>query len=80
MAAGFSIYRYLLADDDDIAVSLDSPACNRIECGRAYRVAGLQAETGVVPRTSNSLVDDYSVGKRTVIVGAVGANGEDLVT
>src|SRR5262245_60689055 len=68
-----------LADGDAIALALDTPARDRIECRRAHRLAGLQAETRVVPRTPNGPVGDYAVGKRAVIVGAVGADSKDVV-
>ena len=66
-------------NDNVLALALDTPTGDRIECGRAHGFAGLQTETGVMPRAPNSPVDDYAVGQRAVIVGAVGANGKDLV-
>src|SRR6185503_15008975 len=63
----------LLTHEDDITRALDPPAGNRIERRRAHRLAGTQAETGVMPWTPQGAVGSDAVGQRPVIVRAVGA-------
>src|SRR5262249_18120250 len=70
---------YLRTNSYDVALALDTPASDRVECWRAYSLASLQTETGVMPRASNRPVDNDPVGKRAVIVRAVGADRKDLV-
>ena len=62
-----------------VAVTIDTPAGDRVECRRAQGVSRAKTETGVVPRTPDRVADDQSVGERTVVVRAMRADGEVLV-
>ena len=54
------------------------PARDRAQGRRPHRFAGAQIEARVMPGTAHALADDEAVGKRTVIVGAMGADREHL--
>src|SRR5262249_19166415 len=63
-----------------VAAAIDPPAGDWVQCGCSQRFAGAQAETGVMPRTSNRVSDNQPLGKWSMIVGALRSNREDLVT
>ena len=43
---------------------------DRVQRRRAQRLAGAQAETGMVPRTADGIVDEKPLGKRAAVVRA----------
>ena len=49
-------------------------AHDRVQRRRSQRLAGAQAETGVVPRTADGVIDDESVGERATVMAARGAD------
>ena len=53
---------------------------NRVQRRRAQRLAGADAETGVMQGTPQRLIGGEAVHEGTVIVGAVGAAGEYRIT
>jgi hypothetical protein len=60
----------LFSDIDCPIALLDPPARNRIEGRRAQRLAGAQAEAGVVPRAADGTGDECPLGEWTVVMGA----------
>ena len=68
----------LLAHENPAVPLLDLPAVERIEGRRVQGLAGAKVEAGVVPGTAHRVADDEPVGERAVIVGAMGADREDL--
>lgn len=66
------------AHKDQAIALFDLPAGKRIESRRAQRLATAKIEAGMVPGTTDGAVDDQAIGQRPVIVGAMGADGEDL--
>src|SRR5215471_12282627 len=69
----------LLADEDAIALPLDTPARDRIQRGRPQRLAGRQIEARVVKGAPNRVADDEPLGEGAAIMGAVRADREDAV-
>ena len=61
-------------DVGQVADSLYAPTGNRIQRWGTHRLAGGQAEAGVVPWAPNGVTDDKPVDQRAVIVRAVWAN------
>jgi hypothetical protein len=59
---------------------LDVPARHRVQRRRAKRLAGRQAERGVMPGTAHRPIDEQAVGKRSAIVRADGADREHCVS
>ncbi len=53
--------RQFFTDNNGVAGALDAPAGDRVKCGRTHGVAGLETETGVMPRASNRPVDNDAV-------------------
>jgi hypothetical protein len=58
---------------------LDTPARNRVQRRCAQRFPGTQAETCVVPGAANGVPGEDPLSERTVVVGAFGADREQLV-
>src|SRR6185312_3115831 len=71
--------RQLLAHKHAIADELDPPTWNRVECRRAQRLAGAQAETSVVQRAANFIAYDQPLRKRSAVVSTSRTHGEVLV-
>jgi hypothetical protein len=71
--------RTLVANDDPVVDPLDPPARNGIECRRSNRFAGAQAEAGVMPGATDGVANDETIGERPFVMGAVGADGKDVV-
>ena len=69
----------LLSHEDLVAGAFHPPARDRVQGGRTQRLAGFEAETGVVPGASNRIVDDEALGKRTVVVRAMRADREEPI-
>src|SRR3984893_14734288 len=67
-------------DIDCPVLLLDTPARDWVQRRRAQRLSGTQAETGVVPGTADSVLDEDPLGERTVVVSAFGADREQLLT
>ena len=67
------------SDTDVAGVVLDGVTGQRREGGCSERLTGLEAETGVVPRAADGVVDDESFGERSAVVGAGGAQGEQAI-
>src|SRR5215218_5879848 len=61
-------------DHDELAAAFDAPAGQRIESGRGERLAGAQAEAGVMPGAPHGLADHDTVGERRAVMGALCAN------
>jgi hypothetical protein len=59
---------------------LDTPAWDRVQRRSAQRLSGTKTETGVVPGTADGVLYQDPFGERTVVVGAFGADREQLVT
>ena len=55
-----------------------SPARQRIQRRRAQRLAGAQAEAGVVPGAAHGVADHQPFGERAAVVGAGRLDREDL--
>src|SRR5262245_31487885 len=70
--------RKLFAHEDHVAVALNSPAWNRIQSRRAQRLATAQAEAGVMPWAPDRVLDNQSIGERSVIVSAMGAHRKEF--
>jgi hypothetical protein len=68
-----------LANKDHATLSLDAPAADRIKRRWPSRLAGAQAETGVMPRAPNSILDQEAVAQRPAIMRAHSADREDLL-
>jgi len=63
--------------DEDLAVALiDPPTRDRIERRSPDGLAGREVETGMMERATNRVPDDEPLAQRPVIVGALGADGE----
>ena len=75
--AGFALE--LFPHIDGAVPLLDAPAGDRVQRRRAQGLAGAQAETGMVPRTANRIVDQQPFGERRAIMRADGADREQLV-
>src|SRR6185369_1834468 len=63
---------HLLRDDRLAAPPLDVPAGERLQRRRVLGLAGAQAETGVMPWTTDGVVHHESFGARTAVVRARG--------
>src|SRR3546814_4310554 len=63
-----------------IAHLFHSPTRDGIQGRRAKNFAGAQAETGMMPRATDCVIDEKPIAKRGAIVRAGGANCEQLVT
>ena len=70
---------HLVSHEDLVAGAFHAPARDGVEGGRTQRLAGFEAETGVVPRASNRVAHDEAFGKRTVIVRAMRADREESI-
>ena len=68
----------LSPDEDAIALVLDLPDRERCKRGRARRLPGPQIEAGVMPGAADTAVDHEPLGKRAVIMTAMGIDGEYL--
>ena len=53
----------LFAHEDRAVALLDTPARDRVERRRAQRLAGAQAEAGVVPRAAHGVADEQPFGR-----------------
>jgi hypothetical protein len=69
----------LFANEDHLPLTFDLPAGNRIEGWRAKGFSRAQAETGMMPRTSNGGVDEEPFREGAVIVRAVRAYSKPLI-
>jgi hypothetical protein len=67
------------SDVGQIADSLYAPTLNRIERWGTHRLAGGQAEAGVVPWAPDGVADDKPVDQRAMIVRAVWTNGKHRI-
>jgi hypothetical protein len=62
------------------AVSLlDAPAEDGVERRRAERLAGTEAEAGMMPRAANRLVDEQPLLKRRPVMSTDGADREQVI-
>ena len=64
--------------NDSVAARSTRQQRHRIEGRRAQRLAGAQAEAGVVPRAAHRVADDEPLGERAAVVRAFAADGEDF--
>jgi len=60
------------------ALLFDRPARDGAQGRGVQSLPGAQIETRVMPRTPHRVSDHEAIGKRTVIVGAMGADREDF--
>ena len=72
-------WRQLFANRDPVPLALHPVARHRVQRRRAQRLAGAQAEAGVVPGAAHGIADQQPLGQRSAVVGAMGSDGEDLV-
>ena len=56
-----------------------APARHRIERRRSDRLAGAQAEAGMVPRAAHGVADRQSLGERPAVVRAGRTDGEEFI-
>src|SRR5258708_7225075 len=68
----------LVAHENTAAALLDAPARHRVEGRGRQRLAGAQAEAGVVPRAAHGIADHEPLGERATVMRAGRADGEDL--
>jgi hypothetical protein len=68
----------LFFDEDSVVLLLDLPAFNRAQGWCTHRLAAAQIEAGVMPGTPNRFPRHDTVYERPMIVGAMGANREQL--
>jgi hypothetical protein len=74
------MFRKLFAHEHHLSAALDSPAWNRIQGRRAQRLSTAETEAGVMPRAPDRVLDNQSIGERSVIVGAMGTHRKELTT
>ena len=67
-----------LANDYTAAIAFHPPTRDRIQRGRAHRLARSQVETGVMPRTPDRLGDNQAFGQRSAVLRASGADVVDF--
>ncbi len=67
-----------LPDDNALALVLDLPHRDRAQRRRPGGFPGAQVETGMVPGAADAFAVHQAVGKRTVIMAAMGVDGENL--
>jgi hypothetical protein len=68
-----------LLTHEDFAVALfDPPRVDWTESRRAQRFSGPEIEAGVMPRTSHRIVDNEALRERTIVVGALSADRENV--
>jgi hypothetical protein len=80
-AARFRLRLFRLPAHPDLAVALlDCPARDRAQRRRFDGLTRAQIETGVMPGTPNRVADHKTVGKWTVIVGAMRCDRENVVS
>jgi hypothetical protein len=68
----------LRAHEDPAVAPFDGPACERAQGGGAQGLSGPQVEAGVMPGTPKRVADHETLGKRSVVVGAMRVEREDL--
>src|SRR6202023_4328884 len=74
---GARLRLFALLRDEDAAVALfHRPAIDRAERRRPLRLAVAQIETGVMPRAAHAPAGHEAFGERTMIMGAMSADGE----
>ncbi len=76
---GHGRLRHLVSHEDLVADAFHAPARDGVEGRRTQRLAGFEAETGVVPGASNRVAHDEAFGKRTVVVRAMRADREQSI-
>ena len=59
---------------------LDLPTRDRVECRSPQRLSCAQAEAGVVPWAADGIRDEYTLSKRTVVMGTLRPDREQLPT
>jgi hypothetical protein len=75
LSGGFDFFAH-----EHRAVALfHAPARHRIEGGRSERLAGAQAEAGMVPGTAHDIANDQSLSERAAVVRAGRANREQFI-
>ena len=70
---------HLVSHEDLVAGAFHAPARDGVEGGCAQRLAGFEAETGVVPGASNGVAHDDALSERTVVVRAMRTHGEESI-
>src|SRR6267142_456628 len=68
----------LLPDENPITFPLDLPDRERVQGRSARGLPSAQIETGMVPGTADAFAGHEPFGERTVIVAAVGVDGENF--
>jgi hypothetical protein len=69
----------LFPDIHIAALLLYAPTGNRIQRWSAYCLSGAQAETGVMPGTTNRIIDEEPFVQRGIIVRADVTDGKQLI-
>jgi hypothetical protein len=72
--------REFLPHENLVTHPFDSPARDGVERRRAEGFSRAQAETGMMPRASHGVPNDETLGKRPVVMSALCADRENLVT
>ena len=76
-----SLRAYGLSEGErEFALLLYAPTGNRVQRRRAYSLSGAQAETGVMPRTTNRIIDEEPFVQRGSIVRANVTDSKQLIT
>ena len=70
--------RALFADKDFAIALFDAPCVDWTERRGAQGFAGAKIEAGVMPGTSHRIVDNEALRERTIVVGALSADGENV--
>ena len=73
-----AVRRHLFACEDGATPPFDPPTGNRVESRRAERLAGAQAEAGVMPRAPDRIVNEQALLKGAIVMGADGTDGKHL--
>ena len=68
----------LLADKDLAVALFDAPRVDWTERRGAQGFAGAKIEAGVMPGTSHRIVDNEALRERTIVVGALSADRENV--
>jgi hypothetical protein len=72
--------REFLPHENLVIHLFDSPARDRVERWRAEGFSRAQAEAGMMPRASHGVPNDETLRKRPVVMSALCADRENLVT
>jgi hypothetical protein len=68
--------RALFADKDFAIALFDAPCVDWTERRGAQGFAGAKIKAGVMPGTSHRIVDNEALRERTIVMGALSADGE----